>query len=163
MGGASVRQVYQVASLVFIAGGIYVVLEARSLTLYTIVGPGPGFFPFWLGILFIGLSIGWLCQVSLQREEPMEKDFIPRGAGVVRLISITAALVLFSLLVDVIGFQLVMLCFMFFLLIVLGRQNLVLTVIVSAAGSFGLFYVFKAWLGVPLPESSLEFLRNLGL
>ena len=157
------RRVYQAASLVFVALGIYVVLGARRLTLSTIVGPGPGFFPFWLGILFTGLSILWLCQVSMQREEPMEKNFIPRGAGVVRLMSILAALVLFYVLVDIIGFQLVMLCFLLFVIIVLGYRKCVLTLLVSAAGSFGVYYIFSRWLSVPLPESSLEFLRNLGL
>jgi putative tricarboxylic transport membrane protein len=158
-----VRRVYQTASLIFIAVGIYVALEARDMAFYTVIGPGPGFFPLVLGIVFVGLSIAWLGQVSLQSEEPMEKEFIPKGVGVVRIISILAALMFFSLLVDVIGFQLVMLFFLLFLLNVLGRQNLILKLVVSAAGSFGLYYVFKSWLGVSLPEASIEVIRNLGL
>ncbi len=157
------RRVYQTASLIFIAFGICVVIAARNMAYYTVIGPGPGFFPLWLGIAFVGLSIVLLCQVSLQSEEPMEKDFIPTGVGVVRIISIIVVMILFPLFMDVIGYQLAMLLFLLFLLNVQGRQNLVLKLLVSAAGSFGLYYVFRSWLGVFLPEASIEALRNLGL
>ncbi len=157
------RRVYQVASLVLIGVGVYVVQEARDMTLYTSMGPGPGFFPFWLGLSFIGLSIVWLFQVSLQPQGPMEQGFVPSRGGVFRIVSILAALVLFSQLLDIVGFQLLMFAFLLFLLIALGRQKPLLTVLVSLAGSFGVYQVFTRWLDVHLPESSIELLRNLGL
>ncbi len=157
------RRVYQAASLVFIAIGLYVVLEARNLTLFTEMGPGSGFFPFWIGLIFMLLSAIWLGQVSLQPDEHMEEDFIPSQAALVRILSIVVALVLFSALVGTVGFQLLMFCFLLFLLIALGRQKPLITALVSLAGSFGVYYVFTQWLDVHLPESSIEFFKNLGL
>ncbi len=157
------RRLYQVASLVFIAVGGYVVQEARDLTLFTELGPGPGFFPFWLGLLFMGISAAWLGQVTIQPSEPIADDLVPNRLGALRSLSIVVALVLFTLLVGTLGFKVTMLAFLLFMLFALGRQNPVLTVLISLVGSFGVFYVFKVWLNVHLPESSIELLQNLGL
>ncbi len=157
------RRVYQGASLVFIAMSAFMILETRNLLYYTSRGPGPAFFPFWLGLLLGGLSLVWLVQVSVQPVEPMQEGFVPARHGVVRILSVVAAILIFSLLVNTVGFQLMMFALLLFLLTVLGRQNPVLTIVICAIGSVGLYYVFKHYLGVHLPASSIEFLSNLGL
>lgn len=157
------RRVYQAASLVFLAVALYVVWEARTMEYLSALGPGPGFFPLWLGIVLAGLSLTWFAQVSLQPEGPRQKDFVPDRAGVLRIISILGALAVLSALLETLGFQLTMLAFLLFLLVALGRRNPLLTIVLSLVGSFGIYYLFKTWLDVPLPHSSVEFLRNLGL
>jgi len=44
-----------------------------------------------------------------------------------------------------------------FLLCTLGRQNLIVTVVVALAGSFGVYYLFVRWLAVPLPAGLFAF------
>lgn len=157
------RRVYQVASLPFIAMSMFVVLEARRMRYYTEYGPGPGFFPFWLGCLMLLLSAMWLLQVTFKSVEPMESSFVPDRKGVLRLLSALVALVLFTVFVEVVGFRLAMLAFMLFVLMAFGRQNILVTVLISLLVSFGMFYVFQNWLDVRLPYADIEFLRNLGL
>jgi putative tricarboxylic transport membrane protein len=157
------RRVYQLASLVFLAFSIYLVVKSRDMEYFAALGPGAGFFPFWLGSLLAVLSIIWLIQVSIGPKEPMKADFIPDRQGVIRVISVVVALALFSWVVETLGFQLTMLIFLATLLIALGRQNLIVTAAVAIGGSFGIYYVFTKWLDVSLPASSIEFLANLGL
>lgn len=157
------RRVYQIASLVFLAFSVYLVFKSRQMEYYADLGPGAGFFPFWLGMLLAVLSITWLIQVSTGPKVPMEKGFIPDRQGLIRILSVLAAMALFGWVVDLLGFQLTMMIFLGVLLITLGRQSLFVTATVALVGSFGVYYVFTHWLSVQLPSSSIEFLRNLGL
>ncbi len=157
------RRVYQVASVVCILLGAYVVWQSSGMSVYTEMGPGGGFFPFWLGIVFIGLSTIWLGQVSLQPQPAMEPGFIPDRPATLRILSVVGAMAVFVLIANLIGFRLSMFGFLMFLFIALGRQNLLVTIAISLAGSFGVYYVFSEWLQVSLPVTSLPFLVDLGL
>jgi len=157
------RRVNQVVSILFFVGSVSVMWASWALEYYTSLGPGPGFFPLWLSGCLALLSLIWFIQASRGAREPIPEGFIPGRDGLVRIGSILAALVLMGLLVDVLGFQVMMFAFLFFLLIALGRQNLAVTLLISLAGSFGMFYAFKSWLGVQLPRSSIEWLMKLGL
>lgn len=157
------RRVNQAAGLVFLAGSILVVIESRNLEYYTPLGPGPGFFPLWLSGILGLLSIIWLAQLSRQPSGPLEEGFIPSGVAALRVVSIVAALTLIGLLVDTVGFQVTAFVFLLFLLLVLGRQNPALTLIIAVVGSFGLYYLFTHYLDVTLPTSNLPWLTNLGL
>lgn len=157
------QRVQQVASLALLAGGIYVTWESRSMTYMSSLGPGPGFFPFWLGLIFAGMSLLWFGQLTLRPADLRKEGFFPDRGGVVRIISILGALAVLAALMDTLGFQLTMFAFLMFLLITLGRQNLLLTLALSVVGSFGTYYLFTKYLDVQLPISSITFLHNLGL
>jgi putative tricarboxylic transport membrane protein len=127
------------------------------------LGPGAGFFPFWLGLLLAALSTIWLIQSSIGPREPLQKDFIPSGEGALRVLAVIVALVAFAWVVEGLGFQLTMLVFLAILLTALGRQKPIVTGVVAVAGSFGVYHIFTQWLDVALPKSSIDLLRNLGL
>ena len=84
-------------------------------------------------------------------------------AGIVRILSILAALVVVAGLMNLLGFQLTMFLFMVFLLMVLGRQTLWMTLIIALVCSVGVYHLFGRYLDVQLPAASLAFLANLGL
>ena len=130
---------------------------------YSRLGPGAGFFPFWLGTALGVLSFIWLVQVSRPSGNPNEGAFLPKEGGTGRILSILASLVVLGILMNLIGFQLSMFLYMVFLLMVLGRQKLLMTVIVALACSVGVYHVFVRYLDVPLPVASFAFLANLGL
>lgn len=157
------RRVYQVTSLIFLAVGLFAVFTATKLKYYGELGPGPGFFPLWLGLIFSGLAVGWFAHVSLRPVDEMEPGFMPDRAGVIRVLSIVVALAAYTILLETLGFQLLTLIFLLALLVTLGRQNPVVTILIGLVGSFGIYYLFRNWLNVPLPTSSIEFLHNLGL
>ena len=157
------QRIHQTAALLFIVGSAFVVWEALNLDYYSKLGPGAGFFPFWLGLFFGVLSFVWLVQVSRQSGKPKEGAFLPGEGGTGRIVSILVALVILGGLMNLIGFQLTMFLFLVFLLKGLGRQGLWVTLVVALLGSVGVYHLFGAYLDVPLPVASLAFLANLGL
>ena len=134
----------------------------------TSLGPGPGFVPLWLGILLALLGTAWfLTEVRSWRtgapsrrlgdDEEAPEYSLPTAAAIVVSLCVLAACL------EVVGYQLSMLAFLLFHLLVLGKRGLLLSIVIALAGSFGVFVVFTQLLGVPLPASSLPLLRGLGL
>jgi putative tricarboxylic transport membrane protein len=156
------RRVYQVTGVLFLALGIYVAVAARRMEYFTPIGPGAGFFPFWLGLLMAVLALVWLGQVSLGSPVVTPEDLVPDRAGVTRIVAVLLALVLLTGLIDRMGYCLAMLAFSLGLLVGVGRQPLIVSLPFALTASFGFYYVFRYWLGVQLPPSSVELLSNLG-
>lgn len=152
-----------IAAILFLAFSVVVMVTSRSMDYYSSLGPGPGFFPFWLGLLLTLLSAVWLVQCLLAKRPEKDTRFFPQGQGLLRVLAIIGSLVLMFLFMERVGFQLMMFAFLVFLLIALGRVNPWLTLAIAIAGSFGLNFVFTRWLDVQLPASAIPFLAALGL
>jgi len=158
------RRSPQIAALCFLAFSAYLMWESWSnMEYYTPLGPGAGFFPFWLGALLGGLGIVWLIQVSGRSESVEAGPTLPPRGGIVRILSILVSLAAVSAFMDLLGFQLVMFLFMLFVLMILGRQRIWTTLIIALVCSVGVYRLFGRYLDVQLPASSLAFLANLGL
>jgi putative tricarboxylic transport membrane protein len=162
-GTVVIRRLYQTAALFFIFLGIFIVWESRILKYYTSLGPGAGFLPFWVGVALTILSCVWLAQVSFEPAKNLSEGFLPNRKGGKQVLSILSALVLCVVLLGPLGFSLTMFGFLIFLLLILGRQKPVVTLVIALIGSFGVQYVFENWLGVGLPKSSIGILKGLGL
>ena len=157
------KRANQSTAIIFMALSAYIVWYSLTLEYYTTLGPGPGFFPLWLGVAMGILSLAWFVQVIMLPGQSKSTDFLPKRSGIIRILSIIAALVIISYLMDIFGFQLMMFLFLVFLLIILGRQPIWLTIIVSILGSFGVYHLFGGYLDVSLPVASVSILAKLGL
>lgn len=159
------RRTYQVASIIIFLAASYVIVESRSrINYYTEYGPGPGFFPFWCGVLMVILTSLWFYQVTFKPvEEGSARDLIPSRAASIRVVAVVVSLCLFAILMGYLGFALTMFAFLLIMLFALGRQRVPLTLALSLILSWGITYVFRGMLDVQLPLSSIEFLANLGL
>ena len=157
------QRVHQIAALLFILLSGLVIWESTSLEYYSKLGPGAGFFPIWLAAVLGVLSLVWLIQVSRLSGRPKDGAFLPELSGIVRILSILASMIITAALMDILGFQLTMFLFSLFLLRVLGRQELWVSLITAIICSVGLFHVFRSYLDVPLPLAAVEILANLGL
>ena len=145
------KRPYQITAVVFIIFSAFIVREAMELKFYTSLGPGPGFFPFWLAVLLAILSVMMLYNATFKDAGPMPADFWASKVGYIRMAAIFLAISAAVFLMELIGFRITMLAFYLFMLFALGRQNLIVTALVSLAGSWGVFYVFVEYLKVPLP------------
>ena len=154
------------AQLVLIAVGAFVAFEARSLGLWTSLGPGPGLLPLILGLALIGLSLTWLVQTVVERrrtsavetgEGPGERLDRPYVLGIV------GGLIVLASLMELLGFQISMAIFLFTELLLLGKQRWWVAASVALVASIGVFVLFDRVLAVQLPLSSLPFLSGLGL
>lgn len=157
------QRIQQYAALGFITISALVVWGSLDLEYYTKLGPGAGFFPLWLGVAMGALSLAWLVQVSRRTGALPKAAFLPGRSGIARIMAIIVSLVTTALVMDLIGFQVAMFLLLIFLLLVMGRQPLWLTVIIALAGSVGVYRVFVSALDVQLPAASLAFLARMGL
>lgn len=153
-----------IAGVIFLIFSVAVLVSSWSMEYYSSIGPGPGFFTFWLSLILGLLSIGWIIQELSRkpRKEKDEKTLFPRGEGLVRELEILGAMVFMACFMGLLGFQISMFLFLAFLLFVLGKVNKVTTLAISLIGSVGLFYIFTGWLDVQLPRSSMAFLSSIG-
>ena len=129
---------------------------ALGYSLRDALGPGAGFFPFWLGALGVALSLALLVQ-SLRGSSIAESPqaVLPRGDSARRSSVLLAGIVIATLLLPPLGFRLTMLVFSAGLLVALGVRRPVMIVVFALACSFGVFHVFYHWLQVPLPKGLL--------
>lgn len=149
--------------------GVAAVVGARSLGYWVELGPGPGFFPLWLGVILATLGAGWLtlearawrAGSSGAGAPAREVDDTP-AYSLSTVVAIIVSLCALAALLEVLGYQLSMLLFLLFHLLVLGRRGVLLSATLAVAGSFGVFVIFTRLLSVPLPASSIPLLRDLG-
>ena len=157
------ERVFQAAGLAFALIGVFMVVEGWGLGVEGMYGPGPGFFAFIVGVALTAISLIWLGQVTFRPAQAglPDVEFEPRG--LTRVLLVLLALVVFSILLAPLGFNLTMLALLLFLLIGYSRKHLLLKLALAVLFSFGTHYVFEQILRVPLPYASIETLRALGL
>lgn len=152
---------YRIATLAIGVIGAIVCWQGRQLVYYTPYGPGPAFFPLWLGGLLIVLSLGLLIGSFVRRPSLDGTMLPPRGARL-DLIATLGAILAFTLLIERIGFALTVFPMVAGLLL-LRRCSLPVAATVAAIASFGIGYVFSNHLGVALPRAPRDLLLPLGL
>ena len=153
------NRVYQITAVVFFLFSAYIAKESLALRFYTSLGPGPGFFPFWLSLMLGALSAMLFYQGTWgsRRNEPLPEDFFATRVGYFRIAAMVLATAVVVVSLEPLGFRLTMLAYLLFLIFGLGRVNLFLTALVSLAGSFGLYYGFVELLKIPLPTGVFGF------
>jgi len=135
--------------------GIFLAALLTSLdySLTDALGPGPGFFPFWLSLIGAALTLAILIQ-DWRSPDTAAIDIPDRHAALQAgavLIALTGA----AALIEPLGFRPTMLLFIGGLLAALGARSPSAIVLTALAGSFGVFHVFYYWLKVPLPIGAL--------
>ena len=143
---------YQIASVVFLLLGLFVVYQSAQLRFFSRLGPGPGFFGVWLGGLMAVLAVVLFLQNTLPRwrtDEPLE--LLPPAEVRPRLLATIASLAIVVVVLPFLGFRLTILGLSLFLLAFVGRQSWPVSVAVSLAASIGVYYIFTNLLGVVLP------------
>lgn len=141
----------------FTAVGVYVLVSSVELGLWTSLGPGPGMFPFAMGVLLVAMSALWLIQ---ELRSPSET---PEGADRGLVIAVVASLAILAAVLDLIGFQLSMFLFLMYHLKFRGRRTWITSLIIALAGSVGAFYAFNYGLNVALPTAGIPLLNSIGL
>lgn len=151
-----------VTALLTLALGAYLAWQGTRLRLEGDFGPGPGFFPFWIGCGLALLSAFWLVQLVLKRDAEAGLAFLPPRGSRATIVLVLAALVAFMLLLRPIGFNLAMLGLLLVLFFTIDRRHVPAKLAIALAGSFGVHWLFEKALNVPLPDASLPALQQLG-
>jgi len=150
---------WQIMCLAFAAAAIITLASSFGYPYKDRLGPGPGFFPLWLSLITLGLSLALFAQVTWSRKAPFTPGSpLPQErAGTVRIFIILGALLASVAFLDFLGFRVTLFLFLIFLPLALGIRSWLLILIFSLLGSFGVFHLFYYWLKVPLPMGVLGF------
>ena len=145
-----------IAAACLAAFGIYVVYVGSKLSYVSEVGPGPGFFPFWIGIglLLFGAYQMVLSYASARRHSgPVAPLWSGSGRALGAWLGLAVAIALFRW----IGFAPSFIMLTIFLIVVLDRRPVVLAVGIGAGLVLAFYIVFELALGVSLPKGPWGF------
>jgi putative tricarboxylic transport membrane protein len=136
--------------------GIFAAALVTSLdySLVDALGPGPGFFPFWLSLVGAALTLAILVE-TVRSHDIASGSILPSRPAAWQVGGVLVALAAAAALLEPLGFQLTMLLFIAGLLLTLGARSPFAVLLTALAGSFGVFHVFYYWLKVPLPIGAL--------
>jgi putative tricarboxylic transport membrane protein len=144
------------AAGVLAAFGCYVIWVAMKLPYVSDVGPGPGFFPLWLGIGLVLFSFALMFPLikKLRSEVPSEThSWKPFGRALAGWLAVMIAIALLGKL----GFALTFVALTVFLIVALDRRSplLALAVGIGLAAAFHILFVVA--LDVSLPKAVWGF------
>jgi putative tricarboxylic transport membrane protein len=151
---AFLKQGDVISGAVLAALGVYIVMQSREWDYYTLDGPGPGFFPFWYGIVMVALSLLLIVNVARNRNGTSEAiDW--SGAG--RALTTWLAFALSVALMEWLGFIISFALLTFFVVWFIFRRPPATAVIVAVAASMGFYLVFPIALSLALPVGPFGF------
>src|SRR5262245_47810278 len=108
-GGMSQRRGWQAAALALLALFGFFIFESLRLSLTDALGPGPGFFPFWLGVLGLILALVLLARLRLGHGDPGAAELAFDRAGTRNVVLVLAGLTAAAAVLELAGFRLAML------------------------------------------------------
>jgi putative tricarboxylic transport membrane protein len=140
-----------VSALFWLAVAIFAAVQGVALKLGSLSRPGPGFFPFWGGVV-----LGLLSLVLLVNSLKKHAFWSLSGLRSSKLLVVVGALLGYLLLLEVLGFVVVT----FLLLVLLFRleqRGWVFSAASALVGAFSSYVLFRLWLKTQLPAGPLGF------
>ena len=147
------RRARQIGCVCLLAVFVAALVTSLEYSLGDALGPGPGFFPFWLSLIGAALTVAVLIE-DWRRDIP-DAGIVPPRRAALPAVGVLVALAAAAALLEPLGFRLTMLVFIAGLLVALGARSPTAVGLTAAAGSFGVFHLFYPWLKVPLPVGAL--------
>jgi putative tricarboxylic transport membrane protein len=146
------RRGWQITAIVMFTICLITLWEARNLSLFDRLGPGSGFFPFYLALIGAAMSGLILFQVTrASGPDRSETTLFPRGITAWRAIAILVCSVFAASLLELLGFRLTITLFSAALLPALGETRWWAIALFAMTAGFGIFHLFNDWLDVLLP------------
>ena len=134
------------SALFWLAFAIFFSIESLTqLKLGTLHQPGPGFFPFWAGVVLGLLSLILLLK-SLRNQERLSLS----GLKSWKLLLVAGALLAYLLLLETLGFVTITFLFLF-LLLRLEYKGWVFSAVSALLGALASYAIFQLWLKTQLP------------
>ncbi len=140
--------------LLVIAG--FICWGSLSLSYGHIHNPGPGFYPFWLGIILGAMAMGLVLKTTRQKEGARAlRAILSEKVRWQKVLWVLIALVLYGCLMNIFGFLIVTLFLMAFLLRFIEPQPWKSVIGWTLIGSLGCYLVFEVWMKLRLPKGFL--------
>jgi putative tricarboxylic transport membrane protein len=140
-----------VSALFWLAVGVFAAVTGFKLKLGSLSRPGPGFFPFWSGVV-----LGLLSLVLLFNSLKKKNASVLSGLKWSKLLVVVGALLGYLVLLETLGFAIVTFLFLF-LLFRLEQRGWMFSAVSALAGAFSSYALFQLWLRTQLPVGPFGF------
>ena len=124
--------------------------EALGLPIGTLRSPGQGFFPLWLGVLLLALSLVLLAQTLRARAAARPRD----DSRIGQVVGLVAALAVYTAVLEAIGYPIATFFLVLYMVKITHPQRWPLALGISLLAAGGSYLLFAVWLKVPLPPGS---------
>jgi hypothetical protein len=143
------------AGLVLAGLGILITRYSQSLSYLDEFGPGPGFLPYWLGLVLTALALCLVISAARTRAQAPKPEAAGQGSG--RALVTIAGLFAMVAMLELLGFLAAFALLSFFMVYVVERQSFTRSIAVTAAITFGFFLLFRIIIPLPLPMNAWGF------
>jgi hypothetical protein len=139
-----------VLALALVGAGVFFAWQAAELSFGRVGLPGPGFFPFALGIALAVIALGVL-YAGLQAAEDGERVFLGHRNVLVAMVALAGAAVAFERL----GAYVTLGAFAVAMLLLVARTSLWRALLGAVLGMVAVWLFFGITLGVRLPDGTV--------
>jgi putative tricarboxylic transport membrane protein len=145
-----------VSSAVLIALGAFIIRESLAWEYMTRDGPGPGFFPLWIGIAMVGLSALYLAAhfYDIARGEPVHRA---DWSGTPKVVLAWLAFMVVVALIKPIGFVAALVLMMLIFVRGVFRQSFAKALVVALVSTLAFWVLFVKLLNLRLPAGPWGF------
>jgi hypothetical protein len=166
------RSLEIVTAIIFLGTAAVFLLDALRLGHRWIdgLGPGPGYFPFYLALVLAAASLVNLARAVLSADASLRATFTTLPAAG-RVLTVLLPAIAYVALIGGVGLGPVVLpglgiyvasaIFITFFMIAFGGESVLRAVLVGILVPLAFFLVFEKWFLVPLPKGPLEALLGL--
>jgi putative tricarboxylic transport membrane protein len=144
-----------VISGTFFVMGVWILWQSTMLPQFSVFGPGPEFLPNIAGGLLVVLS-ALLFGSAARKGGVTPADFWPNRGGWYRVSVMVFALLLYTALLEVVGYLLLTFLYMVFMLFALARYRWFVKIGLAVFITLLFYQIFVGMLGVPAPRGILN-------
>lgn len=146
-----------IASVLLILVGMAVSIESIRLKMGTFLLPEPGFYPFFVGLLLMGMAIVLLVQSCLGRGDASQQPQNTIG-DLRRPAILLSSLGVYTALMNPLGYVLPTVLIAAVVLRIAGVTSWKVVSLISVGLSVGTYVFFSRILGIDLPAGVLSFI-----
>ena len=149
-----------VAFLIFILGITVLAGSWKLGSGWTSDGPGPGYFPFYIGLILCIAGLGVLYQALFSKDK--NTDIFVDNEQLKLVLSVLIPACVFVLGVQLIGMYVASFIYIALFMIILGKFSKFKSAFISLAVVVLFFFMFEVWFKVPLFKGKFDPLAFLG-
>jgi hypothetical protein len=123
------------------------------------VGPRPGYFPFYIGLLIVLTSLGTI-GLTLARWQALRSAFVGRRAGA-RVLAVLLPTIVYVIALPIFGMYVASALFITYFMLRHGEHHAWRLIAIPLGVMAFFFITFETWFKVPLPKGPLEALLHL--
>jgi len=143
------------SSILWLLFSVIVCIESYKLNIGTLHNPGPGFYPFSIGLTLILFSlIVLLSSIFLQKEEASQEK-TGEKSNIKDILLVVISLFLYAVVYEHLGFVLSTFLFIIFILKIIERKKWPVAISFAFFTAAISYVVFNLWLNANLPKGIL--------